>query len=185
MAAVDQEGLRRAGVIPVAEQGSYTRSRFRSDSSGQEEPMSVVEVDRATGALVVGERKLFPIVLSNGPPVGAKAPNGEDALAELAAGGANFIRVGRPIWNPESGQRGRAGSPSAAYRGDATGSRSRAARCCSSTCKTRSHRASSRAVRRSGLSPSPTIAFATGSRSTTPGSTAFGGSDGLRAESRP
>ena len=64
--------------------------------------MSVVEVDRATGALVVGGRKLFPIVLSNGPPLGAKAPNGKDALAELSAGGANFLRVGRPIWTLES-----------------------------------------------------------------------------------
>ena len=64
--------------------------------------MSVVEIDRATGALVVGGRKLFPIVLSNGPPIGAKAPNGKDALAELSAGGANFLRVGRPIWNLES-----------------------------------------------------------------------------------
>jgi len=64
--------------------------------------MSVVNVDRATGVLVVGGRKLFPIVLSNGPPLGAKAPSGQDALAELAAGGANFIRVGRSIWNPDS-----------------------------------------------------------------------------------
>ena len=60
--------------------------------------MSVVEVDRATGVLVVERRKLFPIVLSNGPPLGAKAPNGNDALAELAAGGASFIRAGRPMW---------------------------------------------------------------------------------------
>lgn len=64
--------------------------------------MSVVEVDRATGALVVDGRKVFPFVLSNGPPLGAKAPSGEDALAELAAGGASFIRAGRPIWNLES-----------------------------------------------------------------------------------
>ena len=54
--------------------------------------MSVVEVDRPTGALVVEGRKLFPLVLSNGPPPGAKAPSGQDALAELAAGGAGFIR---------------------------------------------------------------------------------------------
>src|SRR5215467_9900960 len=64
--------------------------------------MSAVSVDRATGALVVEGRKLFPIVLSNGPPFGAKAPSGQDALVELAAGGANFIRTGRSIWNPES-----------------------------------------------------------------------------------
>src|SRR5262249_44450826 len=70
--------------------------------SGKVEPMSVVSVDRATGVLVVEDRKLFPIVLSNGPPLGAKAPSGQDALAELAAGGANFIRAGRSIWSLES-----------------------------------------------------------------------------------
>jgi len=64
--------------------------------------MSVVGVDSATGALIVEGRKLFPIVLSNGPPPGAKAPSGADALAELAAGGASFIRVGRSIWSPDS-----------------------------------------------------------------------------------
>ncbi len=64
--------------------------------------MSLVEVDHATGALVVEGGKVFPLVLSNGPPLGAKTPDGEDALAVLAAGGANFIRAGRPIWTPES-----------------------------------------------------------------------------------
>jgi len=64
--------------------------------------MGVVAVDRSTGALVVEGRKLFPLVLSNGPPLGAKAPNGEDALAELAAGGAGFIRAGRPVWSAQS-----------------------------------------------------------------------------------
>jgi hypothetical protein len=64
--------------------------------------MGVVEVDRATGVLVVEGRKLFPLTLSNGPPLGAKAPNGKDALAELAAGGAGFIRTGRHIWGAES-----------------------------------------------------------------------------------
>ena len=56
--------------------------------------MSVVAVDRSTGALVVEGRKVFPLVLSNGPPM--------DAFAEVAAGGANFIRVGRPVWSLES-----------------------------------------------------------------------------------
>ena len=56
--------------------------------------MSVVTVDRATGALLVEGRTVFPLVLSNGPPL--------DAFAEVAAGGANFIRVGRPHWSLES-----------------------------------------------------------------------------------
>jgi hypothetical protein len=64
--------------------------------------LSVVEVDPATGALLVDKRELFPIIVSDGPPLGAKAPNGDDALAELAAGGASFIRTGRSIWTSES-----------------------------------------------------------------------------------
>jgi hypothetical protein len=64
--------------------------------------MSVVKVDRATGSLVVDGRKVFPLVLSDGPPLGAKAPNGNDALAELAAGGAGFIRTGRHVWSSRS-----------------------------------------------------------------------------------
>jgi len=64
--------------------------------------VSVVAVDRATGALLVEGRKVFPLVLSNGPPLGAKSPDGGDAFAEVAAGGASFIRVGRPNWSLES-----------------------------------------------------------------------------------
>ena len=94
IAAVDQEGLRRAAVIPDV--------LCRSDPSGQKQPMSVVEIDRATGALVVEGRAAFPLILSDGPPLGAKAPDGADALAELAAGGASFIRTGRAVWSPES-----------------------------------------------------------------------------------
>src|SRR5690349_3841197 len=94
------DGCCRSGRTPARR--AYSRRRCCADLSGHDEPMSVVEVDRATGALVVGGRKLFPIVLSNGPPLGAKAPNGKDALAELSAGGANFLRVGRPVWSLES-----------------------------------------------------------------------------------
>lgn len=64
--------------------------------------MSNVGIHRATGVLVVEGRKVFPLVLSDGPPPGAKTPDGTDALAELAAGGAGFLRVGRAEWNPES-----------------------------------------------------------------------------------
>src|SRR5215831_14189584 len=61
-----------------------------------------VAVDRESGTLLVEDRKVFPIVLSDPPPLDAKAPNGQDALAELAAGGAGFIRTGRLDWNLES-----------------------------------------------------------------------------------
>jgi hypothetical protein len=64
--------------------------------------LSVVEVDHATGVLLVDGRELFPLILSDGPPLGATAPSGGDALAELAAGGASFIRTGRSIWSSES-----------------------------------------------------------------------------------
>ncbi|HEU5213957.1 MAG TPA: hypothetical protein VFU30_00295 [Gaiellaceae bacterium] len=64
--------------------------------------MTAVAVDRSTGALLVDGRKVFPLVLSNGPPPGAKTPSGGDALAEVAAGGANFLRSGRPDWSLQS-----------------------------------------------------------------------------------
>ena len=41
----------------------------------------------------------FPIVLSNGPPPGGKAPNGRNALAEVAAAGVTTIRIGRADWS--------------------------------------------------------------------------------------
>jgi hypothetical protein len=64
--------------------------------------MSAVAIDRSTGALLIDGRKVFPVVLSDGPPPGTKAPAGGDALAEVAAGGVNFIRVGRPDWTLDS-----------------------------------------------------------------------------------
>jgi hypothetical protein len=41
----------------------------------------------------------FPIVLSNGPPPDGKAPNGRNALAEVAAAGVTAIRLGRGDWS--------------------------------------------------------------------------------------
>jgi hypothetical protein len=64
--------------------------------------MSVVSVDFPTGALLVEGRMVFPIVLSNAPRLGAKTPDGGDALAEIAAGGVSFIRTGRLDWSPKS-----------------------------------------------------------------------------------
>lgn len=40
----------------------------------------------------------FPIVLSNGPPPGGKAPNGRNGLAEVAAAGVTHIRTGLGDW---------------------------------------------------------------------------------------
>jgi hypothetical protein len=64
--------------------------------------MAAVSVDRATGALVIEGRKVFPLVLSNPPPLGGKTPTGGEAFAAVAAGGANFIRAGRSDWSLES-----------------------------------------------------------------------------------
>jgi hypothetical protein len=63
--------------------------------------MSVVSIDSATRSLLVGGAKIFPLVLSNPPPANGMAPSGRNALAEVAAGGVNFVRSGRGDWNPE------------------------------------------------------------------------------------
>ena len=60
--------------------------------------MSRVTIDRATGSLRIGGAKVFPLGLSNPPPLGGKTPAGKDGLQELADGGASFIRTGRGNW---------------------------------------------------------------------------------------
>jgi hypothetical protein len=69
--------------------------------------VSVVSVDVATGALVVDGRRIFPLVLSNGPPAGRRAPNGRNGLAEVAAAGITFVRTGVANWSAQelAGQR--------------------------------------------------------------------------------
>ena len=62
--------------------------------------MARVTID-PTGALVVDGQKLFPIGLSNPPPVGGRTPDGKDAWQELKAGGASFVRTGRADWNAQ------------------------------------------------------------------------------------
>jgi hypothetical protein len=64
--------------------------------------MSVVKVDASTGCLLIDGKKVFPIVLSEPPPLGATTLEGKDAWAEVAAAGANFIRSGRNDWNLQS-----------------------------------------------------------------------------------
>ncbi len=41
----------------------------------------------------------FPLVLSNGPPAGAKAPSGRNGLAEVAASGVTHVRTGTATWS--------------------------------------------------------------------------------------
>ncbi|MBA2333237.1 MAG: hypothetical protein H0V94_10665, partial [Actinobacteria bacterium] len=61
--------------------------------------MSRVTIDGPTGALRIGGGKVFPLGLSNPPPLRGLTPDGEDGLKELAAGGATFIRTGRGDWS--------------------------------------------------------------------------------------
>jgi len=60
--------------------------------------MSRATIDRATGSLRLGGQKVFPLGLSNPPPVGGTTPAGKDAFQELAEGGASFIRTGHGDW---------------------------------------------------------------------------------------
>jgi hypothetical protein len=60
--------------------------------------MSTVAID-ATGCLVIGGQKVFPIGLSEAPPQGGKTRDGRDAWAEVASAGANFVRTGLREWN--------------------------------------------------------------------------------------
>ncbi len=61
--------------------------------------MSTVAIDPATGCLVIDGRKVFPIALSEGPPLGGKTREGNDAWAEVANAGVNFIRTGNREWH--------------------------------------------------------------------------------------
>jgi hypothetical protein len=58
-----------------------------------------VQVDNATGVLLIDGTKLFPIGFSNPPPLGAKAPSSKPALKELSDAGGNFIRIGIKDWS--------------------------------------------------------------------------------------
>jgi hypothetical protein len=59
----------------------------------------VVAID-PTGVLDVAGSKLFPLGISNPPPLGGKTSDGKDVFQELASGGVNFLRLGRQLWSP-------------------------------------------------------------------------------------
>jgi hypothetical protein len=54
--------------------------------------MTVTRLDAATGNLLVAGKRVFPLGLSDPPPVDSQAPNGKPAWAEIASAGANFAR---------------------------------------------------------------------------------------------
>jgi hypothetical protein len=63
--------------------------------------MSRVDIDSATGALVVGDEKIFPIGLSNPPPRNSRTPAGRNGLEEVAVNGVSFVRTGIEGWSAE------------------------------------------------------------------------------------
>jgi hypothetical protein len=54
----------------------------------------------ASGTVVLNGNKTFPIVLSKGPPPGARTPSGGDALAAIVGAGVRFFKVDPPsgVW---------------------------------------------------------------------------------------
>jgi hypothetical protein len=58
-------------------------------------------IDPKTGNLVSGGKAIFPLGLSDPPPVDGKAPGGGDAWAEVAGAGINFARHYDP-WAADS-----------------------------------------------------------------------------------
>jgi hypothetical protein len=63
--------------------------------------MAVVGIDAATGSLLIGGKKVFPVILSNGPPPSSVAPSGRNGFAEVASAGVGFLRTGTGNWTPE------------------------------------------------------------------------------------
>jgi hypothetical protein len=66
--------------------------------------MAAITIDGPTGCLVIDGQKVFPLGLSDAPPVDAATPEGHGAWSEIAAAGANFIRSGRPDWRIRTGR---------------------------------------------------------------------------------
>jgi hypothetical protein len=54
--------------------------------------MTITKLDSQSGSLLVGGSRVFPLGLSDPPPVESTAPNGKPAWEEIASAGANFAR---------------------------------------------------------------------------------------------
>ena len=61
--------------------------------------MSSVTIDPATGCLVIGGAKVFPIGLSEAPASDGQTREGRNAWAEVSSAGVNFVRSGLRTWN--------------------------------------------------------------------------------------
>jgi hypothetical protein len=60
--------------------------------------LTATGIDRATGNLLVAGERIFPLGLSDPPPIDSSAPNGKPAWAEVASAGVNFAR-NYTVWN--------------------------------------------------------------------------------------
>ena len=55
--------------------------------------MTTTSIDPATGNLLASGKRIFPLGVSDPPPLGSTAPDsGLDAWAEIASAGVNFVR---------------------------------------------------------------------------------------------
>ena len=64
----------------------------RAHDNRADELVTATKLDSATGSLLVAGKRVFPLGLSDPPPVAGTAPNGKPAWAEIAAAGVNFGR---------------------------------------------------------------------------------------------
>jgi hypothetical protein len=60
--------------------------------------MVAVSIDQSTGCLLVDGAKVFPVALSNPPPLGRATPSGTDGWNEVKSAGVNFIRTKLVDW---------------------------------------------------------------------------------------
>jgi hypothetical protein len=61
--------------------------------------MSAVTIDSATGCLVIGGAKVFPVGLSEAPASDGLTRDGRNAWAEVSSAGVNFVRSGLRDWS--------------------------------------------------------------------------------------
>jgi hypothetical protein len=61
--------------------------------------MSAVAIDPATGSLVIGGTKVFPIGLSEAPQPDGQTRDGRNAWAEISDAGVNLVRSGLRQWS--------------------------------------------------------------------------------------
>ena len=84
--------------IPVSAGGVAKRRPLLGNGVG------VLRIDTATGNLVAGRTPIFPLGLSDPPPVDGTAPGGRPAWAEIADAGVTFVRHYDPWTRAAAGE---------------------------------------------------------------------------------